>query len=282
MAGKILSLLALPLIVALHLAAGGAILSSTGVVERGVSRLFSEYFHGTLTLESAGLDIFSGFRFEGVSFTPPDRETPLFRARIITVNINGPALFRGTITPQTLKVVDPIIYVEQYADSTFSFESLMDTERLTALLSSKAGRADREPLSLLVVNGLVELAGEGPIAAGLEPYFDQPGSTRIHVPMLHCVDSGQEEMRWWFNCQLNHGALGALQAEGHLDTLGLQDLELELLGVDLSGKRFNSFASEALEEIVDLTGFEGKLTAKLDLERDEEGNLENLLRRSHP
>ena len=273
MGRKLLALFLLPVILAFHTAASLAFLAGTRAVERTVCRVFEQVFNGTLVLEHAAIDIFSGLRFENISVTPFGERFPVFTARSIVLECGGSDLLRGRIQPRAVTVVRPVITLKQTTSKTFTFENLIKKDSFGDMVQEQVMPQEKRVSTLIVTDGLIKFEGDGPLPRAVRSVLAPGRQASIEVPVFHWVDAGAPSLKWAFGGIFFHDALGEIQSEGLVDDKGLNRFFLRFETLDLKSKKLLSFLSEGVRRGIERSGFDGEASARFTAERDEEGRL---------
>jgi hypothetical protein len=267
--------LIIPLILAFHLAIGLAALSFTNALERMVIRLYSENFHGKLTVESVRVDFLSGILVESIMLQPALGEIPVLTARSVRISLSAASLLEGTPEIHAIHVKDPVVTLEEDEEGVFTFEKLPRAGRLEALMDSTDRAEDGEPLRIFITNGLCRFVGQGPLAEEVNNLIEPDQEVSLRVPYFHWIDGTDRAMTQKFSIVFHHDALGEIRSDGEMDVKGVKKFLFDFDGVPVRGKRFRTFFTEQLQDYMNTAGFDGRLSMRIEAERDREGKLQN-------
>jgi hypothetical protein len=267
--------LVIPLILIFHLVVGLAALSFTGALERMVIKLYEENFHGKLTIDSVSVDFLSGILIDSITIQPAPGEIPILTARSVRVSMSADSLLRGTPEIHAIHVKDPVFTLEEHEDGYFSIQRLPRPGRFQELTDS-AGRAEGgEPLRFFITNGLCRFIGEGPIADKIHYVIDPDQDISLRVPYFHWIDGSDQAMTQKFSLVLYHDALGEVRSDGEMDLKGVKKFLFDFAGVPVQGQRFQTFFTEELQDHMETAGLDGRISMRIEAERDHDGKLKN-------
>ncbi|MFH1998113.1 MAG: AsmA-like C-terminal region-containing protein [Planctomycetota bacterium] len=275
MTRKLAALLLLPIILAIHITAGLLVLDLTGYLERSAVGLFETYVNGELSLDHAGIDLFSGITLDHVTVFSDISKEPVLSAQSITISFSGSDLLRGDFTPALITLQKPVFVVEQHKNGTFPLQNLIKEERLDELKNPKGGGMR---VRLFFNEGLVKLEGNGPLPSKIREYVAPGRKVSLRIPNFQWIGAGYDGGADHFSGVVTHSALGEIRIDGVLDLQGIRSIHANLSGMDPGSREFNSFFAGSIREYVKALGLSGRPGIRFEGERNVHGVLTNQVR----